>query len=64
MPRRIHLHPHLTEDELHDRYRRADHPVERTHWHFLWLLASGLTATAVAGYQWERSRVEVLTATS
>jgi hypothetical protein len=48
MPRRIHLKPHLTDDELHDRYRRADDPVERSHWHFLWLLASGMTATAVA----------------
>jgi hypothetical protein len=48
MPRRIHLKPHLTDDELHDRYRRADDPVEHSHWHFLWLLASGMTATAVA----------------
>jgi transposase len=48
MPRRTHLAPHLTDDELHDRYRRANDPVERTHWHFLWLLAGGMTATAVA----------------
>jgi transposase len=48
MPRRIHLEPHLTDDELHDRYRRTADPVERSHWHFLWLLAGGLTATAVA----------------
>src|SRR5262249_54514983 len=25
-------------------------PVECSHWHFLWLLASGMTATAVTGY--------------
>src|SRR5258706_872370 len=49
MPRRIRLEPHLTDAELHDRYRRAADPVERSHWHFLWLLASGMTATAVAG---------------
>jgi hypothetical protein len=49
MPRRIRLEPHLTDDELHDRYRRAGNAVERSHWHFLWLLASGMTATAVAG---------------
>src|SRR5215831_15217042 len=48
MPRRLHLEPHLTDDELHDRYRTAADPVERSHWHFLWLLAGGLTATAVA----------------
>src|SRR5215469_9187414 len=48
MPRRIHLEPHLTDDELQKRYRAADDPVERSHWHFLWLLADGMTATAVA----------------
>ncbi len=48
MPRSIHLEPHLTDDELHKRYRAAADPVERSHWHFLWLLAGGLTATAVA----------------
>jgi transposase len=48
MPRRIHLEPHLTDDELQKRYRAAADPVERSHWHFLWLLASGMTATAVA----------------
>ena len=48
MPRRIHLNPHLTDDELQKRYRAAADPVERSHWHFLWLLASGMTATAVA----------------
>ena len=46
-PRHIHLVPHLTDDELHDRYRCARDPVERSHWHFLWLLAGGMTATAV-----------------
>jgi transposase len=48
MPKRIHLHPHLTDHELHERYRQADDPVERSRWQFLWLLARGLTATAVA----------------
>ena len=48
MPRRIRLEPHLTNDELHDRSRRAHDPVERNRWHFLWLLAGGMTATAVA----------------
>jgi hypothetical protein len=48
MPRRIHLAPHLTDDELYNHYCRAVDPVERSHWHFLWLLAGGVTATAVA----------------
>src|SRR5258708_30204465 len=48
MPRRIPLDPHLPADELQGRYRRAGEAVERSHWHFLWLLASGMTATAVA----------------
>jgi hypothetical protein len=48
MPRRIHLAPYLTDDKLHDPYRRAGDPVERSHWHFLWLLAGGMTASAVA----------------
>ena len=48
MPQRIHLEPYLTHDQLEARYRRARNPVERTHWQFLWLLAGGLTASAVA----------------
>ncbi len=48
MPRHIRLEPHLTDNELHEHYRRTRDPVERSHWHFLWLLASGMTATVVA----------------
>ena len=48
MSRRIHLEPHLTNTELHERYRAAADSVERSHWHFLWLLVGGMTATAVA----------------
>jgi hypothetical protein len=48
MPRRIHLAPHLTHDQLESRYRRARDPVERSRRHFLWLLAMVMTATAVA----------------
>jgi transposase len=53
MPRCIRLEPHLTDDELCGRYRCATDPVERSRWHFLWLLAGGMTATAeaaVTGY--------------
>jgi len=49
MPRSIHLEPHLTNDDLEARYRQSHDSVERSHWHFLWLLARGMTATAVAG---------------
>jgi len=48
MPQRIHLEPHLTIDELEGRYRSTKDSVERSRWHFLWLLARGLTAKMVA----------------
>lgn len=40
--------PHLTLEELEQRYRRAKDPVARSHWHILWLLASGLPTAEVA----------------
>src|SRR5260370_24306162 len=49
MARHISLEPHLTADELAGRYRATKDPVERSRWHFLWLLARGLTATVIAG---------------
>jgi transposase len=48
MTRSIHLEPHLSADELARRYRGMSDPVERSHWHFLWLLARGFTAKAIA----------------
>src|SRR5215472_5670632 len=48
MARRISLEPHLTIEELAGRYQSTKDPVERSRWHFLWLLARGLTATLVA----------------
>ena len=48
MARRISLEPHLTIDELAGRYRSTKDPVERSRWHFLWRLARGLTAKAIA----------------
>jgi transposase len=48
MPNRIRLHPYPTNHGLHERYRQTHDPVERSRWHFLWLLARGLTATAIA----------------
>jgi len=48
MSRSIHLAPHLSTDELGMQYRRTQDPVERSHWQFLWLLARGFTAKAIA----------------
>jgi transposase len=48
MARHISLEPHLTIEELEGHYRSTKDPVERSRWHFLWLLARGLTATVIA----------------
>src|SRR5258705_12356809 len=48
MARHIHLELHLSLDELAQRYRSTKDPVERSRWHFLWLLARGLAAKLVA----------------
>src|SRR5215468_4981062 len=48
MSRSIHLAPHLSPAELARRFRSAKDPVERHHWQFLWLLARGFTAKAIA----------------
>ena len=49
MTRHIHLAPHLSVDELAGQYRATKDPIERSRWHFLWLLARGLTAKVIAG---------------
>jgi transposase len=49
MARTVHLEPHLSVAELASRYRSMRDPVERSRWHFLWLLARGLTAKTSAG---------------
>jgi transposase len=48
MARHILLEPHLTIEELERRYRSTKDPVERSRWHFLWLLARRLTAKVIA----------------
>jgi transposase len=53
MARHIHLHPHLTVDDLERRYRAAKEPNERSWWQILWLLSQCYTAVriaAVTGY--------------
>ena len=48
MARRISLEPHLTIEEFEGRHRSTKDPIERSRWHFLWLLARGLTAKVIA----------------
>lgn len=62
MAKRIEVKTELTTEELHERYRKATNPVERTHWHIVWLMKEGHTATEVAeriGYsaRWVRTIV-------
>jgi transposase len=46
--RRLHLPPHLSLDELEQRYRRAADPVARSQWQIVWLLAGDAPTAAVA----------------
>lgn len=48
MPTYVTLAPHLTIGDLEGCYRRARDPVERTHWHLLWLVAQGHRVPVVA----------------
>ena len=48
MPRFATVAPHLPLAELIARYHRAHDPVERTHWHLLWLVADGRRVPEVA----------------
>jgi transposase len=48
MARRLSVPPHLTLDELAQRYRRADDPVARSHWQIVWLLSGGTPTAEVA----------------
>lgn len=68
MPRCLELAPHLTIAELEGRYRQSRDPVERTHWHMLWLVAQGHHCPVVAtlvGYSedWVRTIVHRYNAT-
>lgn len=46
--RRIQLAPHLSTEELEQRYRTTRDPTERSRWQILWLLSKGLLAREVA----------------
>lgn len=46
--RRLHIPPHLTLDELEQRYRRATDAVARSQWQIVWLLSGGMPTAEVA----------------
>ena len=48
MPKLLKLEPHLTTEELKQRYRNSCDPVERSHYQIIWLLASGKTVAEVS----------------
>ena len=48
MPKGISIEPHLSVEELEQRYRGAKEPVERSHYQIIWLLARGLPTKEVA----------------
>lgn len=48
MPKRITIVPHLSLEELEQRYRQAKEPVERSDYQIIWLLASGRRSEEVA----------------
>ncbi len=48
MPRRITIHPHLSQEELETRFRQAKDATERTHYQTIWLLVKGKTTDEVA----------------
>jgi transposase len=53
MPKRLTVNPHLTLDELEQRYRSAKTVSERSHYQILWLLGQGKPSeevAAVTGY--------------
>jgi transposase len=60
MGKRVKIQTEYTADELHERYRQAKDPVERTHWHILWLAKEGKMPQEIAellGYtaRWVRT---------
>jgi transposase len=62
MPRRLQLTAHRPDEELLSRYRRAERPVERTHWQVLWMLSQGFHSEDIAdavGYRpaWVRKLI-------
>jgi transposase len=48
MPRTVSLVPHLPAADLEHRSRTSRNPVERSHWHMIWLVSQGYSGAAVA----------------
>lgn len=47
MPRALQLAQHLSAETLYHRYRNASDPVERSHWHVIWLKSKGLSSLQI-----------------
>ena len=47
MPKTIKLAPHLSSEQLENRYRKAHDPVLRSHYQILWLISEGKTTRQV-----------------
>src|SRR5690242_18511182 len=53
MNKRITVKAHLSVEQVEARYRKAQDPVERSHWQIIWLVAQGKTTgeiSEVTGY--------------
>jgi transposase len=48
MNKPIAIKVHLSIESIEMRYRKAKDPVERSHWHIIWLLAQGKTTKEIA----------------
>ncbi|MDZ4876864.1 MAG: hypothetical protein CLLPBCKN_006299 [Chroococcidiopsis cubana SAG 39.79] len=48
MPRQLQIQPHLSIEELEQRYRASSDGVERSHYQIIWLLAQGKRSSEVA----------------
>lgn len=48
MANHLALTEHFTADELHERYRAATDPVERSHWQIVWLKRQGKSTPEIA----------------
>ena len=48
MGRAMKVEPHLTLEELEERYRKSSDGIERSHWQIIWLLKQGKRSVEVA----------------
>ena len=59
MPRQAHVEPHLSSEELKQRYRQAKDPIEIRRWQLIWLVSEKRTirqASAVTGLNYDYAR--------